>query len=77
MPWVAFKLPHVELLAELSGQSLVEQDIGDNSPPGEREASKHHAERHVNEQLCKVMRTGHQLEPASTGNSMIKCLHCA
>ena len=74
---VAFKRPDVELVAELGGQSLVEQDVGDHGPPGEREPAQHQAQRHVDQQLCKVMRTGQQAEPAPAGNTVLKGPHCS
>ena len=76
MLWVTFKFPQVKLLAELSSQSLVEQHIGDHSPPGQRDAAQHQAQRHVDQQLCRVVGAGDQLEAASVGNAVVQGLHC-
>ena len=76
MLWVTFKLPQVKLVAELSSQSLVEQHIGDHSPPGLSDAAQHQAQRHVDKQLCRVVGAGDQLEAASVGNAVLRGPHC-
>lgn len=59
----------------MSCQNLVTQNIEHHKPPCERDTAAAHAHGRVDKQLCQIVRTGHQLEPASTWYPMGESLH--
>lgn len=77
MPRVWLIFANIKVMTELCCQCLVEEHIKDNKPPGERQASENQAQWNVDQQLSKVMRAWHQLEPASLWHSVSQRLHCS
>lgn len=75
MPWVWLIFTNVQVMTKLCGQGLVEEYIKDNKPPGQRKTPKNQAQWDVDQQLSKVMRAWHQLEPSTHGQFVRQCLH--
>lgn len=72
--WLIFA--SIEIMTKLCCKRLIEKNIKDNKPPGDRQSSQNQAQWNVDQQLSKVMRAWHQLEPASIWHSVSQRLHC-
>lgn len=64
-------------MTELRRQCLVRENIKGKEPPGEALASEQQTKGDVDQQLGKVVRTGHELEPASHWHPVGQSLHCS
>lgn len=72
---IDLKRASVILVTEMSRQGLIPEDVEHHEPPRESDAATAHAQCSVDQQFGQVVRAGHQLEPASTGDPVGKRLH--
>ena len=63
-------------MTQQGSQHLVEEDVENDQPPGERNTSRHQAQRRIDKQLCQVVGARDQLEPSPAGNPVGQSLHC-
>jgi len=65
MLWVGAEVFLIELVTQNRSQCLVKKNIHHYTPPRHVVKSKRDGQRHVYEELCKIMRARNSLKPVS------------